>query len=756
MGKVVIPYQNFAQGQADHDLQGRFDLPLYSTALDKCQRFYTDFKGNAHYCEGFELVYAFQDCVFREFKFSNSQNYLLCFYANTVRFLSYDVNGNLGWVLNGGGTPLEVFTPYTLEESRVLDFTQNRDVLTITHENHLPRELTRVAAAEFEMTIPVHLGNPFEITFAAAKTITAITKANPAQVTATAHGYNDGDPVKISGVAGMTEVNDKHFQVQVVDANNFTIGVDSTDYTTYTSGGNAELIDSFDAPALCNYYKGRRYYARTPLKPTTVFASEAGIYDNYVLPATVTASSPFIVSLTDISEKVEWLFGGDNSLVVGARDGVFALNSGSVTEPISAETVEGNITAADPANNVQPLRKDSEIFYVGRTDRNMYTFSYDLLSESFVSADANIVSYDITASGIKKMRYKKDKFNLIWSVKNDGDLCSLAYYKSSNETIRGWHIHPSNGDFKDVAVITDNNGNPKLFTLCEREGVFYIEVKAEPVEYPLLHDFYTDEDSETADLNAWYRLTAENLKQALYLDNSQTFSNLQEANTITYDSGAGTVTDTDGVFVSGDLGKHIVYKTATGYESGRFVITAVNSANEVDVDVLQTPTADTYDNWYLTFSTVSGLSRFNGLVVSVVADGAYIDDFTVSGGEIDVGKQVTHISVGYRYRGFMKSFPMGFASRGRNTQITMKAMNRIGLRCTTSLGGKFGMSMYRTQPVQKMTSSDLNYLPPLPMDGTMFIDLVDEHKKDKYWYFVQDEPVPFTVNAILIDGSFVG
>lgn len=754
MTNVVTSYQNFAQGQADHDLQGRFDLPIYFTAVDRMLQFYTDFKGNFHYREGFELVYEFEDCVFQEFKFSNNQNYLLCFYANTIRFLSYDANNNLGWVLDGASNPLEVYTPYTLAECGELDFTQNRDVLTITHENYLPVELTRKAANAFELTTPIFKGDPFNVTLNSSKSITAITQANPAQVTSTAHGYSNGDVVKISSVSGMTEVNDRFYIIQVVDANNFTIGVDSTGYTAYTSGGSAESVDTFDAPALCEYYKGRRYFGRTPTRPTTIFASESGVYDEYTLPATVTAASPFIVSLTDVSEQLEWLFGGENSLVVGAGDGIVALNSGSVTEPISAETVEGNITKADPAASGRPLRKDSEIFYIGQTRRNIYSFSYDLLSESFLSQDVNVIGHDITDSGVTKLRYKKDRFNLIWQRKVNGNLLSLAYYKSSNEVIRGWHEHSTAGSFEDIAVIKDNNGDPKLFALVNRGGTYYIEVKAEPVEFVKQHNFYSGEDKKEEDRNAWYRKVAEQMKQCIYLDNAETFSNLQESNTITYNSGAGTITASSSVFSSGDVGKHIVYKTDTGYESGRFEITAYTSGTVVEVDVLQEPTANTYDNWYLTFDSISGISRFNGETVKIVTDGAVLGEYTISGGEQDLGKQVTHVVIGYGYRGLIKSFPMGFVSRGRSTQMTMKEINRVGLRCTTSLGGMFGTSMYRMQPVQKMTSFDLNYLPPFPIDRTIFVDMVDENEKDKFWYFVQDDPVPFTGNAIMIDGVY--
>src|SRR5262249_37349432 len=75
---------------------------------------------------------------------------------------------------------------------------------------------------------------------ASGKTITAITRANPGQVTATGHGYSNGDTVYISGVVGMTQINGQFVTATVVDANNFTIGVNTSGYTAYSSGGTAQ------------------------------------------------------------------------------------------------------------------------------------------------------------------------------------------------------------------------------------------------------------------------------------------------------------------------------------------------------------------------------------------------------------------------------------------------------------------------------------------------------------------------------------
>lgn len=67
--------------------------------------------------------------------------------------------------------------------------------------------------------------------------IANISKANPAQVTASSHGLATGDQVYIYGVKGMTAIEDG-FTITYVDDNNFTLdGVDSSAFSVYKSGG---------------------------------------------------------------------------------------------------------------------------------------------------------------------------------------------------------------------------------------------------------------------------------------------------------------------------------------------------------------------------------------------------------------------------------------------------------------------------------------------------------------------------------------
>jgi hypothetical protein len=83
----------------------------------------------------------------------------------------------------------------------------------------------------------------------ADKSISAITKANPAVVTATSHGYSNGDDVWINSVGGMTEVNGRRYTIANVTTHTFELsGVNSTNYTTYTSGGTAAKVYEIATP----------------------------------------------------------------------------------------------------------------------------------------------------------------------------------------------------------------------------------------------------------------------------------------------------------------------------------------------------------------------------------------------------------------------------------------------------------------------------------------------------------------------------
>lgn len=77
------------------------------------------------------------------------------------------------------------------------------------------------------------------VTFAADKTvaITGISKAASAVLTVGANSFAVGESVQVSGVVGMTQINGMRALVTSRDATTITVAINSTAFSTYTSGG---------------------------------------------------------------------------------------------------------------------------------------------------------------------------------------------------------------------------------------------------------------------------------------------------------------------------------------------------------------------------------------------------------------------------------------------------------------------------------------------------------------------------------------
>ncbi len=88
------------------------------------------------------------------------------------------------------------------------------------------------------------------------KTISGATQADPVVVTATGHSYSNGDEIRITGVVGMTELNNKRYLVANKTTNTFEItdvdgnDIDGTGFTAYTSGGVANRVYEISTPYL--------------------------------------------------------------------------------------------------------------------------------------------------------------------------------------------------------------------------------------------------------------------------------------------------------------------------------------------------------------------------------------------------------------------------------------------------------------------------------------------------------------------------
>ena len=159
-------------------------------------------------------------------------------------------------------------------------------------------------------------------------TITGATRADPTVITATGHGLNDGDRITISGVNGMTELNNT-FVVNNRTTNTFEIkysaddasSVDGSNFTPYTSGGTITHYNSsggqyayrifYDAQGKSEYKRMPTAFETTLSSQVTAQSKQIEVTDASVLYGEVTVGSVTVPAVTVSDDSPGYIWIGD-------------------------------------------------------------------------------------------------------------------------------------------------------------------------------------------------------------------------------------------------------------------------------------------------------------------------------------------------------------------------------------------------------------------------------------------------------------
>ncbi len=290
-------------------------------------------------------------------------------------------------------------------------------------------------------------------------TITGISNANPAVVTATAHGYSSGDEVFIFDVVGMTEVNGKSFIVGVTAANTFElqdqdeVDVDSTLFTAYSSAGIAQKIVEVASPYLERHlfdlkfsqnadvnYITHPFYEPRKLTRTSNIAWTLNIFTRTADPFTdqktitaITQANPGVVTSTAhgyangdivIIETVVGMTEVNGGIFIVANQ---AANTFELTDIDGVNVDTSGFTAYGSAGYAtdQNLLPGSSAFYEGRLFYARNDLQPDTFWGSRSPTDVGVVRYDDFTTGtdadhsIKNTLASKEGNVIFWLAPTD-------------------------------------------------------------------------------------------------------------------------------------------------------------------------------------------------------------------------------------------------------------------------------------------------------------------------------------------------
>ena len=681
-----------------------------------------------------------------------------------------DVDGTAFTAYTSGGTAARVYelkVPYEADYLEDLQFDQEADLMYITHRRYNPRKLTRTGHAAWTLTTYTRTADPFYAPVA----ITGITQANPAVATSVGHGLTTGDQIYLTGIAGMTELNDAHYLVNVLGANTYElqdllgVDIDSTGFGAWSSGGESEELDHPDNPrAIAFTDDTRQIMAETANKPNVIWFSmgpdtSTGVtrFDTYTKGTSASDGLEWaLASVQGKSDSIRWVSSTDKFLTVGTFATVRRFFGATEAEPVTPTSVNAKPVSEFGVSLARPVPKGGILFFVGRDRRILRSMEFDFEESGFTTVDRNLISQEIGDPFFKRLVYSIGRPDSLWAVMDDGQLYGLAYYP--REDISGWHRHKvaGNGLVESIGVMPRTNGRDQVWIIVKRtingKTTRYIEFGEDETVFPQRTQYFTDRDNETADDTAYRNYLYEQQKRSNHLDSSLVYDgyNTSGALTLSALTGAGVTFTSSASFFSSDMvGREIWGRYASdGTGGGRAEIKTYVSPTEVTCDIIVdfVSLAITATNWALTAGSLSGLDHLEGETVGILTDGAEHPQKTVTSGAITIDYQASYIIVGLKYPGIAAPMDLEFGATPQGTAFSsLKDVQFAHLRLLNSGSVRVGASPYNTEHLIHFKPGALGDRPAPLATGIERVRISDTMKRGKTVYVVKDTPTPCTL-----------
>ncbi|HGI7032755.1 TPA: hypothetical protein ACJTOE_004620 [Klebsiella aerogenes] len=527
MAKINLIKNNFTSGELSPHIWMRTDLQQYRNGTKEMLNFLPIVEGGLKRRSGTQALAVTSGAVrILPFIISHSTAYLLVFKALSIE------------VLNSNGVLVKsLTTPYTAQDIRELNYTQNRYHFYLAHSKHplawlrASEDLTNWAYDPFDFYVP-----PLEEVITPALPLKSNEKSAGKIATLVASTYALYDNAKryqVDEICHYTIDGTKYYfkAIRITQGNTPTLGTTGpggyepdlnweTTTTTEAQAFTAADINKFvfinegivridtyispstvrgeillklntDIEAVANSWSLKQDIFEANLgypRAVTFYQQRLVIagtktYPNYVWLSRVGDVTNFLPTTADgdsftVSASSDQL---TNVLHLSQSRGICVMTGGS-------ELVISSQNAMTPTNtsilehtsfgiteNIKPIKVGSELIFVQRGAERVRTLLYDYSIDSLTSSELTVLASHIAKknSGIKEMTYCAEPDSIIWFVLGNGKLASLTLNRE--QSVTAWSTHDIGGTVLSVTSLPSATGSDRLYFLVNRNGTIQIE-----------------------------------------------------------------------------------------------------------------------------------------------------------------------------------------------------------------------------------------------------------------------------------------
>ena len=749
MARVAVQLTNFTGGELSPRLDGRNDLTKYPTGCKTLENFIVFPHGSAARRSGTQFVAEIKDSSKKTrlipFEFSTTQTYMMEFGNQYIRF--YKDNGQIlesdvtisgatqanpvvitatghsynngdeisitgvvgmtelnnkrylvankttntfeitdvdGTNINGTGFTAyasggvanrvyEISTPYLTAELFDLKFAQSADVMYITHPNHEVEKLSRSGHTSWTLTDVDFTDGPYldnNITTTTLNPGSHTVGTGVAVVASSTTGINGGSGFLATDVGRLIRFGSGYMKVTArADTTNITVEIieDLGSSTASTDFALGSFSDTTGHPSCVTFFEQRLVFAGTTDQPQTVFFSKSGDYENMNENRGGTVADDDAIIYTIASNQVNAIrfMTATRTLIIGTAGGEFAVSGGGTDVAITPTNILIKKQSNHGAANVDAIPAGNATLFLQRAKRKLRELAYNFDVDGYVSPDLTILAEHITEGGLTQLSYQQEPNQIIWGVRDDGELVGLTYQRE--QQVVAWHRHKFGGTFgsgasatgygvcESVATIPTDNSEYQTYVIVKRT---INSVTRRYVEY--INDFDFDETDDTT-FN--------------FLDSQLNYS--------------GSSTD-----------------------------------------------------------TITGLDHLEGQTVSILADGSTHPDKTVTSGSITLDRNVTKVKVGLGYTSLLQTMRLDAGSQDGTSQGKTKRIFDISIRLYESIGVEVGPDLSNMERIPFRSSADAMDEGLGVFTGDKEVEFRGNYETDGFIFVRQTQPLPLTILSL--------
>jgi len=198
------------------------------------------------------------------------------------------------------------------------------------------------------------------------------------------------------------------------------------------------------------FFENRLWLAGSKDEPADLFGSVFGEIYNFL---SGTLSTDAIKRTIDSPEEPKWLE-GKRYLFLGTAGTAVSIRSADKDSLITQNNITTLVENAYGSAALQAEIANDVVVYVQRDKLKVRELVFDQGQDTFVGNDLNLLSEDVTDSGVVEMFVQKEPNQVVWCIKENGDACAMTYERG--QQVRGWSRINTDGKFYSASSIHDS------------------------------------------------------------------------------------------------------------------------------------------------------------------------------------------------------------------------------------------------------------------------------------------------------------